>query len=147
MLTKRKVSMTNNMPNLANTTDNLPDPNLNEILKFDQKTNDSKGILSDDDEAIVEKIINHQEHPERNGNELSIDAFRNSTSDMNDDTRSPQDIGETSVSGSIPDLESDDDMLENSHEVGLRLDEDEDNPQELNIAADVEAAEKLHRER
>lgn len=51
------------------------------------------------------------------------------------------DEGGESISGLMPDLESDEDLLENSHAVGLRLDEDEDNPKELNIAADVAAAE------
>ena len=53
--------------------------------------------------------------------------------------------GEQQVSGDMPDPESDDDTLLNSHQVGLRLDEDYDNPRELNIAADVAAAEAARR--
>lgn len=54
----------------------------------------------------------------------------------------PSVLGEQAVSGDMPDPESDDDTLLNSHQVGLRLDEDEENPQPLDIAADVMAAEK-----
>ena len=50
--------------------------------------------------------------------------------------------GEQSISGDMPHPESDDDTLLNSHQVGLRLDEDYENPQPLNIAADVDAAER-----
>jgi len=51
------------------------------------------------------------------------------------------DEGGESVSGEMPDLESDTDLLRNSQAVGLRLDEDDDDPKELDIAADVAAAE------
>lgn len=54
----------------------------------------------------------------------------------------PHILGEQSASGDMPDPGSDDDTLNMSHQVGLRLDEDEENPQPLNIAADVAAAEK-----
>jgi len=53
----------------------------------------------------------------------------------------PSVVGEQSVSGDMSDPESDDDTLLNSHQMGLRLDEDEENPQELNMAADIAAAE------
>ncbi|MDQ3008926.1 MAG: hypothetical protein M3Q81_05030 [bacterium] len=58
----------------------------------------------------------------------------------------PSVYGEQSVSGNMPDPESDDDMLLNSHQVGLRVYEDEESPQELNIAADVAAAEADRRQ-
>lgn len=50
------------------------------------------------------------------------------------------------ISGSEPDPESDDDTLQNAQEVGIGLDADDDMPRPLNIAKDVEEAEKLHRE-
>lgn len=50
------------------------------------------------------------------------------------------------MSGDMPDPESDDNMLDASHRVGLRLEEDEENPQPMDIAADVAVAEKAHRD-
>ena len=58
---------------------------------------------------------------------------------------SPASAGEEDVSGSATDPESDDNMLDASHEVGLRMNETEDEKQELNIAQDVEEAEKARR--
>jgi len=49
--------------------------------------------------------------------------------------------GADKVSGTEPDLESDDDTLENAHEVGLQLDEDYSHPEPLDIARDVNKAE------
>lgn len=53
--------------------------------------------------------------------------------------------GEQSVSGSTPDPESDDDTLENAHNMGLQLNEDDEHPQPLNLAADIDKAEEYHR--
>lgn len=64
----------------------------------------------------------------------------------NDDTQSPSVLGDQTVSGENPDPESDDDTLQNVHDVGLGLDEDYDNPQPLDIAKDVEEAERAHRD-
>jgi hypothetical protein len=66
--------------------------------------------------------------------------------DDDDEALSPSITGEESVSGDTPDPESDDDTLENAHDVGLGLDEDYDDPQPLDIAKDVEEAERLHRD-
>ena len=57
----------------------------------------------------------------------------------------PAQAGEGKISGSVPDLESDDDMLENAHEMGLYQADDGEHPQELNIADQVMAAEKKRR--
>lgn len=57
----------------------------------------------------------------------------------------PSVLGEQAISGDMPDVESDDDMLLNSHGVGLRLDEDYENPKPLDIARDVNAAESNRR--
>lgn len=57
----------------------------------------------------------------------------------------PAQAGEGAISGSVPDLESDDDMLENAHEMGLYQGDDGEHPQELNIADQVMAAEKKRR--
>ncbi len=49
--------------------------------------------------------------------------------------------GEGSISGSNPDLESDDDVLKTAHESGLYQSADDEHPQELNIAQQVQNAE------
>jgi hypothetical protein len=64
---------------------------------------------------------------------------------LTDITPSPDETGEQSVSGDMPDPASDDDALENAHAVGLRLDEDEEHPKELDIASDIDKAEEYHR--
>lgn len=70
---------------------------------------------------------------------------------INDDAHnssplSPNEISESEVSGSTPDPESDDNMLENEHEVGLYTDATDDDAPELNIAEQIEKAEQAHRE-
>lgn len=62
------------------------------------------------------------------------------------DLKSPAVTGEESISGSAPDPESDDDLLANAHAVGQQLGEDLEHPQEVDIARDIDAAEKHHRE-
>ena len=53
--------------------------------------------------------------------------------------------GDDTFSGETPDLESDDDMLENAHQMGLYGKDDGEHPQELNIAAEVMSAEENRR--
>lgn len=53
--------------------------------------------------------------------------------------------GEGSASGETADLESDDDMLENAHDMGLYKGDDGAHPQELNVAAEVQSAENNRR--
>lgn len=57
----------------------------------------------------------------------------------------PQESDEKSVSGSMPDLESDDDALKSAHEMGIGLSENYEHPKELNIAKDVNNAEEYKR--
>ena len=57
----------------------------------------------------------------------------------------PAQEGEEKISGTNPGLESDDDMLENAHEMGLYKDDDGAHPQELNIADQVMSAENKRR--
>ncbi|MBI2593076.1 hypothetical protein HYW44_00320 [Candidatus Daviesbacteria bacterium] len=66
---------------------------------------------------------------------------------MDDDIKhkkiiTPAQEGEGKISGGTPDLESDDDTLENAHEMGLYKDDDGEHPQELNLAAEVMKAEE-----
>ena len=55
--------------------------------------------------------------------------------------KSPQMQGEESISGSMPDLESDDDALKSAHEMGIGLSENYEHPKELDIAKDIDKAE------
>lgn len=72
---------------------------------------------------------------------IESDEFGNETLD---EENSPSVKGEQSVSGDMTDPASDDDVLKNAHDVGIALDEDSENPQELDIAEDVEEAEEAH---
>lgn len=77
--------------------------------------------------------------------DLILDELEDATNDTLSDNPSPSVVGEQSVSGDMPDPESDDDTLANMKQVGLQTDSDYDNQEELNIAEEVEEAEKLHR--
>jgi hypothetical protein len=55
------------------------------------------------------------------------------------------DSDEQKVSGSAPEVESDDDLLKNAKDVGEQLDEDEEHPQEIDIARDINDSEKHQR--
>ncbi len=57
----------------------------------------------------------------------------------------PQVKGEQSISGHMPSPDSDDDIEEQAHAVGIHLDETEDTPTELNIGKDIADAEQAHR--
>lgn len=63
-------------------------------------------------------------------------------------TVATDDGGESAVSGDAPDVESDDNVLDNMHDVGLHLNESDDGEEvePLNIAKDVEEAEKFHKD-
>ncbi len=63
-----------------------------------------------------------------------------------DENPQPEIEGEAGMGGStMPDPASDDDTLANAHNVGLRLDEDEEHPQELDIGSDMDKAEEYKR--
>ena len=64
----------------------------------------------------------------------------------NSSLKSPSDRGIREISGSTPDPESDDDVLENAHAMGIAPNADFENPTELNLAKDIEEAEKLRRD-
>lgn len=49
------------------------------------------------------------------------------------------------MGGSASNPESDDDTLESMHAVGLQMDEDEEHPQELDIACDIDGVEQVIR--
>ena len=54
--------------------------------------------------------------------------------------------GEAGLGASETDLEADDDVSEAAQQVGIGSDDDE-NPRPLNIARDVEIAEKIHHDK
>lgn len=110
----------------------------------------------------------HPKNPEEKINEMSSVAYDQSidTAEGNDgsgevlsplsDTdgqididgagvNSPGSIGEYSESGSAPDPESDDDVTQSAQNMGIGLNADPEHPQELNIAADMDAAEEYKR--
>lgn len=66
--------------------------------------------------------------------------------DINDNNNvgenSPSELGEQSISGTTPDPSSDDDTLENAHIMGEQMNEDEENPKEIDIARDIDEAEE-----
>lgn len=59
-----------------------------------------------------------------------------------DDVKPPSVKGEESISGDTPDPESDDDVLDAAHKTGLYTESDEDHPHEVDLANEVEEAEK-----
>lgn len=77
------------------------------------------------------------------------DTFKQDIEEMNQEDnsslKSPSVRGENSVSGSTPDLESDDDTLQNAHRMGIAPDADLEHPTDLNIAKDINDAEEYHR--
>ncbi len=62
-----------------------------------------------------------------------------------DEETPPHVAGEQGMNATNPDPASDDDTLANAQNVGLRLDEDEEHPQELDIGSDIDKAEEFHR--
>ncbi|CAN5135389.1 hypothetical protein BH09PAT1_BH09PAT1_2880 [soil metagenome] len=82
------------------------------------------------------KVIGREQHNE-NKNEVHIP-----TSEDTIRLKSPSVTGESSVSGSDPDPESDDDTLLNAHAVGLQLGEDLEHPKPLDLGGDINKAEE-----
>lgn len=70
---------------------------------------------------------------------------KNRLEDIRNLPKSPQEEGEESISGSMAGLESDDDVLATAHEMGIGLSGDYEHPKELNIARDMDRAEKYKR--
>jgi len=63
----------------------------------------------------------------------------------NTSSKSPSERGEESISGSTPGPESDDDVLRNAHLMGIAPDADLEHPTELNLAKDIEDADKYRK--
>lgn len=122
-----------------------------------KKNTEDSDLLTDNDADVKAKIQSAQpktgvvpprfDRPvgEQTVDDLLLSQMSEAANDTISEHAPPHILGEQSMMGTMPDPESDDDMLLNSHLMGLRLDEDEENPKPLNIAADVEAAERLRR--
>jgi len=94
-----------------------------------------------DDKAKKIKTVSYDK-------EVDNDTFAQDMEDMkNQSSQSPSVTGSDSVSGTTPDLESDDDVLQNAHQMGIAPDADLEHPKELNIAKNIDDAEKLRRTR
>ena len=74
-------------------------------------------------------------------NSLQDQMVQNNQFGMNTST-SPSVQGEQSVSGDMPDPESDDDTLANAQTVGFQVDEDPENPKPLNMGNDIDKGEE-----
>lgn len=59
-----------------------------------------------------------------------------------EDTKPPSVKGEESISGETPDPESDDNVLDAAHKAGLYTESDEEHPHEVDLANEVDEAEK-----
>lgn len=55
--------------------------------------------------------------------------------------------GEQTISGSNPDLESDDNTLDAAHKVGIYEDQDEEHPGELGVDEEIHKDELEHQEK
>lgn len=93
-------------------------------------------------------IDNKTKNPRTISYDKAVDnnTFEQDMEDMKSQSTQPPSVtGNNSVSGSTPDLESDDDVLQNAHQMGIAQDADLEHPKELNIAKDVDDAEEFQR--
>ena len=74
------------------------------------------------------------------------DTFNEDMEELREEDKSspesPSERGSYTVSGSTPDPESDDDVLQNAHDMGIAPDADLEHPKELDLEKDVEKANK-----
>lgn len=88
----------------------------------------------------------YQHKPDRDWDQgLFVDISEDLSDPTLELSNQSQAIGEQTISGDMTHPLADDDTLLNSHLMGLRLDEDYQHPKELDIATDVELAEKYFR--
>lgn len=81
-----------------------------------------------------------------NDKPISLNDLEDSVDHVYDPTLTLDDDGEESISGDATIPEADDDTLANEHQVGIQIDSNEESPEELDIARDVDTAERLHRD-
>lgn len=77
------------------------------------------------------------------------DIYENDKGELQNKTlkedKSPANVGSQDISGDMPDPSSDDDVLENAHNMGIGLDEDSGHPKPLDIGGDIDKAEEYKR--
>ncbi|HVT01729.1 MAG TPA: hypothetical protein VHE53_05905 [Patescibacteria group bacterium] len=79
---------------------------------------------------------------DKNPTIVSLDDVNQELKEKKDPTLSPERQDEQSVSGSMPDPESDDDTLKNAQDVDLQAGENTESPEEIDISRDVNKAEE-----
>ncbi len=117
------------------------------------KINEELASEPEENSAVDSKIPDKDEEEMLDDNKEHLHFTRQNrqsrfTNTEDADHTSPAEQGEVSVSGTTPDVESDDNTEENEREVGL-LDntegEDVGNPQEIDIAEKIDKAEEDYR--
>jgi hypothetical protein len=127
------------------TQSHIPNQSRQKAFQTDQTATDPTNMLSTRSGRVKKRVAEMDGNDEdvlNDQDDLQIRQFRTHGDETLDDAASPQLLGEQSVSGDMADPESDDDMLENAHQMGLQMGADDDNPQELDMAGDVAAAER-----
>ncbi|RJR24330.1 hypothetical protein C4578_03015 [Candidatus Microgenomates bacterium] len=81
----------------------------------------------------------------KNSSVVRIESTRLSEEEFETMTSFPEYYDEETISGSMPNPESDDDTLKSEQEWGLYLDVDGEHPKELDIAGEVARAERARR--
>lgn len=80
---------------------------------------------------------------------VNNDTFNQNMTDqnqrVNESIQSPDERGSDSVSGSTATPSSDDDILKNTHQMGIGINADLENPKELDLAKDIADAEEYRR--
>lgn len=126
---------------------------------FEDIINDSSGLTGI---TKNEKDSNYKEPLDKDKGSISTSSsakyIANSNISSNVDTKdvkenkvqkkltdNPSVEGEQSISGDMPLPGSDDDVLENAHDVGIGLDEDSEHPQELDIGSDIDKSEEAQK--
>ncbi|HSW96709.1 MAG TPA: hypothetical protein VLF89_02695 [Candidatus Saccharimonadales bacterium] len=118
---------------IPNTAVNDKAYNVSVKQKMSQTAAQAADDIASDNDTIPQTASSSGNH--------STDQVMTQVKDVN----SPAVQGEQSVSGDMPDAESDDDTLENAQAVGTQMDEDLEHPEELDIARDIDAAEEYIR--
>jgi len=138
MSNKKSFEITNNAD--VDTTGSVQELILtqnNDLLENTIITENSDSEDNDDSDTLKSKMY-------RLPHEIVGQQNNENTNDVA--STQPYSQGEQSVSGSSPDPESDDDTLANAQAVGMQLLEDVEHPQEIDIARDIDAAERSHRD-
>lgn len=68
-----------------------------------------------------------------------------SSDDINSMTKPPHIVGEQSISGDMPDPDSDDSVDAAANQMGIGLSNNTENPAELDIASDIDKAEEYNK--